>query len=460
MTTEQNNTRQTNTWIKNPLAVWTANKHNADGGIVVCDDRIVELIPSGGSPAHKINATMDASGCVVMPGLINCHHHFYQTLTRAFPAALNKELFDWLVSLYPVWANLTEEAISVSSELALTEMLLSGCTTAADHHYVFSDKTRHGIDRQVEAAEKVGMRVLLTRGSMSLGTDQGGLPPNKVVQTADEILQDSERLINTYHQRDEGAMVQIALAPCSPFSVTTELMIESARLARTYGVQLHTHLAETEDENAFCLDMFGLRPLDYLESVNWLSDDVWLAHGIHFNEHEIKRLGAAKTAISHCPSSNMVLASGLCPVIDLQRAGSPVGLGVDGSASNDCSNLMQEVRQAFMLQRLRYGSSEFSHTDALHLGTKGGAELMRRTDIGELAVGRQADIAMFNLDEARFAGAGDPIAALVLCGAHKAEHVMVNGEWRVSNGELVKGDINQLIEKQRLVAIELANQST
>jgi 8-oxoguanine deaminase len=447
------------TWIKNPLKVWTANNENADGGIVVCDDRIIELVPMGGTPKHQIDATMDATGCVVIPGLINCHHHFYQTLTRAFPSALNKELFDWLVSLYPVWANLTEEAISVSSELALTEMLLSGCTTAADHHYVFSEQTKNGIDLQVEAANKVGMRALLTRGSMSLGKDQGGLPPNKVVQTQDVILQDSERLINTYHQREAGAMVQIALAPCSPFSVTTELMKESATLARAHGVQLHTHLAETEDENAFCLDMFGLRPLDYLESVGWLSDDVWLAHGIHFNDDEIVRLGRAGTAISHCPSSNMVLASGLCPAKDLQQAGSPVGLGLDGSASNDCSNMIQEVRQAFMLQRLKYGSSAISHTDALRLATKGGAELMRRTDIGELAVGKQADIAMFNLDELRFAGAGDPVAALVLCGAHKAEHVMVNGEWRVTDGELVKGDIKALIDKQRSVAVELANKT-
>ena len=454
------NTNRT-TWIKNPLKVWTANDDvaggNADGGIVVRDKLIVELVPMGGTPKHQIDMTMDATGCVIIPGLINCHHHFYQTLTRAFPSALNKELFDWLVSLYPVWANLTEEAISVSSELALTEMLLSGCTTAADHHYVFSDQTKNGIDLQVEAANKVGVRALLTRGSMSLGEDEGGLPPSKVVQTQDVILQDSERLINTYHQRDAGAMIQIALAPCSRFSVTTELMQESATLARAQGVQLHTHLAETEDENAFCLDMFGLRPLDYLESVGWLSDDVWLAHGIHFNDDEIFRLGRAGTAISHCPSSNMVLASGLCPTKDLQQAGSPVGLGLDGSASNDCSNLIQEVRQAFMLQRLKYGSSAISHTDALRLGTKGGAELMRRTDIGELAVGKQADIAMFNLDEPRFAGSGDPVAALVLCGAHKAEHVMVNGEWRVTDGELVTGDVKALIEKQRAVALELAS---
>jgi 8-oxoguanine deaminase len=450
-------------WIKNPLAVWTGNKlsdnndnNDAAGGIVIDGDTISELIPKGGSPRSQIDSTLDAGDCVLLPGLINCHHHFYQTLTRAFPSALNKELFDWLVSLYPVWANLTEEAISVSTEVALTELLLSGCTTAADHHYVFSDETSRAIDCQVEAAEKTGMRVLLTRGSMSLGQDQGGLPPNSVVQSADVILKDSERLIEAYHDGSRGSMVQIALAPCSPFSVTTELMRDSGTLAREHNVRLHTHLAETEDENKFCLDMFGLRPLDYLESVGWLADDVWLAHGIHFTETEIDRLGQAGTAICHCPGSNMMLASGLCPVSDLEKAGCPVGLGVDGSASNDSSNLIQEVRQAFLLQRLKYGSANISHEDSLRLATTGGARLMGRTDIGEIAVGKQADVALFNLDEPRFAGAGDPIAALVLCGAHKAEHVMVKGQWRVTDGHLVAGDLDSLLAKQQQIAANLA----
>lgn len=447
------------TWIKNPLRTWTANGSNANGGIVIDGDIVTELIPLGGSPTTKYDSTFDATGCVLLPGLINCHHHFYQTLTRAFPNALNKELFDWLVSLYPIWANLTEEAISISSELALTELLLSGCTTAADHHYVFSDKTANAIDCQAEAANKVGMRVLLTRGSMSLGKDQGGLPPNEVVQSAETILNDSERVIKAYHDGKEGSMIQIALAPCSPFSVTTELMRDSSTLARQYSVMLHTHLAETQDENQFCIEMFGLRPLDYLESVAWLDDDVWLAHGIHFTETEIKRLGEAGTAISHCPGSNMLLASGLCPVSDLEAAGCPVGLGVDGSASNDCSNLIQEVRQAFLLQRLRYGSANVSHEDSLRLATTGGARLMSRSDIGEIAVGKQADLALFSLDEPRFAGSGDPVAALVLCGAHRAEHVMIKGEWRVTDGELVAGDLGLLIENQRRIAAGLLSAS-
>jgi 8-oxoguanine deaminase len=445
------------TWIKHPLAVWTGNETDAGGGIVVRGETILELVPAGGSPSSNFDTSLNADRCVVTPGLINCHHHFYQTLTRAFPAALNKELFDWLTSLYPVWANLSEDAISVSTEFALTELLLSGCTTSADHHYIFSDKTSCAIDRQVEAAQKVGIRVLLTRGSMSLGKGDGGLPPNEVVQSPGIILEDSERLINTYHDASIGSMLQIALAPCSPFSVTAELMRDTAALARQYGVRLHTHLAETLDENKFCEVMFGLRPLDYLESVGWLADDVWLAHGIHFSEPEIKRLGQAGTAICHCPGSNMVLASGLCPVLDLQNAGSPVGLGVDGSASNDCSNLIQEVRQSFLLQRLRYGSTLVSHEDSLTLATTGGARLMGRTDIGEIAVGKQADLALFNLDEPRFNGAADPVAALVLCGAHRAEHVMVNGTWRVSDGQLVSGDLNSLMQQQTRIASTLQN---
>ena len=444
--------RPRNTWIKNPLAVWTGNETDASGGILIKDDKILELIPGGGSPSLPVDSTLDAARCVVIPGLINCHHHFYQTLTRAYPAAMNKELFEWLTSLYPVWATLTEEAITVSTELALTELLLSGCTTSADHHYIFNDNTSRAIDCQAEVAGKVGIRVLLTRGSMSLGEDQGGLPPNEVVQTSETILKDSERLINAYHDANDGSMLQIALAPCSPFSVTSQLMRDTAAMARQYHVKLHTHLAETEDENEFCMDKFNMRPLDYLESVDWLADDVWLAHGIHFSKSEITRLGQAGTAICHCPGSNMVLASGLCPVLDLQKAGSPVGLGVDGSASNDCSNLMQEVRQAFLLQRLRYGSTRVSHEDALDLATKGGAKLMGRTDIGEIAVGRQADLALFNLDEPRFAGAADPVAALVLCGAHSAEHVMIKGEWRVTDGHLVSGDLDALLRRQERIA--------
>ncbi len=443
------------TWIKNPLTIWTGNEQRPKG-LVIENDHIVELV-EGDIPDGSFDSVFDASGLVVTPGLINCHHHFYQTLTRALPAAANKELFPWLQSLYPIWANLDEEAIAASTELALTELLLSGCTTAADHHYVFSSELTHAIDIQAEVARKLGMRVLLTRGSMSLGESAGGLPPDKVVQTEDQILKDSERLIAAVHESGEGAMVQLALAPCSPFSVTTDLMKQTAEMARAHNVLLHTHLAETEDENDFCLNMFGMRPVDYLESVGWLAGDTWLAHGIHFNEQEIARLGQAGTAVCHCPSSNMILASGICPVKELGEKGVTVGLGVDGSASNDGSNMIQELRQAFLLQRLRYGSANVTAEDALSWGTRGGAKLMQRSDIGEIAVGKQADLALFSLDAPRFSGQHDPIAALVVCGAEQAEAVMVAGEWKVKNGALVSGDLRELMSRHRAAADRLVS---
>ena len=441
------------TWIKNPAATWTGNQTSAENGIIVEGNVITELV--NGEPESPVDEIYDAEKCVLLPGLVNCHHHFYQTLTRALPGALNKELFDWLVSLYPIWANLDEEAIRASTTTAVCELLLSGCTTTTDHHYVFSDQTTNAIDIQAEVTERLGIRAILTRGSMSLGKSDGGLPPDQVVQNADDILKDSERLIKRFHQSDEGAMLQIALAPCSPFSVTTELMRDSAILAREQGVLLHTHLAETMDENDFCIEKFGVRPVDYLEQVGWLANDVWLAHGIHFNTQEINRLGSAGVAISHCPSSNMILASGISPVKELIKAGCPVGIGVDGSASNDASNLIQELRQAFLIQRLKYGSANVSHEDALRLGTTGGAALFHRQDIGEIAVGKQADVALFNLEELRFTGAGDPIAALVLCGAHRAEAVMVAGKWRVKEHQLVDINLAQVMNDQKEAAVKL-----
>ena len=428
----------------------------ADGGIVVEDGRIAELVPAGAAPGSAIDETFDASGLVVLPGLVNTHHHFYQTLTRAYSPALDKPLFDWLKALYPVWAGLSPEMVDLSARLALAELLLSGCTTAADHHYVFPGGLDEAIDIQAAAARDMGARVLLTRGSMNLSEKDGGLPPDSVVQDADAILADSERVIAAFHEPGPGAMVQIALAPCSPFSVTQELMAETARMARRRGVRLHTHLAETEDENAFCLETFGCRPLDYLERVGWLADDVWLAHGIYFDDAERARLGAAKTGIAHCPSSNMILASGFCDVPGLEEAGCPVGLGVDGSASNDCSNMIQEARQAFLLQRVAHRDRQISHLDALRWATAGGAACLGRDDIGAIAVGKQADLAFFALEEPRFSGAHDPIAALVLAGAHRARHVMVGGEWRVRDGALPGLDLDRLLARHREAAGALA----
>jgi 8-oxoguanine deaminase len=387
--------------------------------------------------------------------LINTHHHFYQTLTRAYPEALNKELFPWLKSLYKVWANIQPEMLSVSTELALSELLLSGCTTASDHHYLFPDQLENAIDIQVEEAQKLGMRVVLTRGSMSLGEKDGGLPPQSVVQTKEQILSDSERLIKAYHDANEGSMTQIALAPCSPFSVTTDLMIETAELAEQQNVRLHTHLAETIDEENFCLEKFGLRTVDYLESVGWLSGRTWLAHGIHFNKEEIKKLGENNVGICHCPTSNMMLASGICHSLELENAGSVIGLGVDGSASNDGSNMIAELRQAMYLQRLRYGASKITHQKTYNWATKGSAALLGRSDIGEIAVGKQADLALFKLDELRFSGSHDSLAALLLCGAQKADRVMVAGKWKVVDGGIVGKDESELINRHSAAAKKL-----
>lgn len=419
----------TTTWIKAPLSVYTANASDASNGIVMDGALIVELVPAGQVPSMQVDEVFDASSHVLLPGLVNTHHHLYQTLTRALPSALNKRLFPWLQSLYPVWAKLQPEMLDQATQLGLLELLLSGCTTVADHHYLFPEALLEAIDIQVQAAQRVGSRVVLTRGSMSLGEDQGGLPPQSTVQQDEVILADSERVIEAFHDVDEGAKIQIALAPCSPFSVTPALMQQTAQLARQHGVRLHTHLAETEDENQFCLRSFGLRPLDYLESVGWLAADVWLAHGIHFLDNEVRRLGEAGVGIAHCPSSNMVLASGICRTKELQQAGAHIGLAVDGSASNDASNMMQEVRQALLINRLRYQADEVSHLDALYWATKGAAQVLGRHDIGELAPGKQADIALYKLDEARFSGAHDPLAALVLCGAHQADYVAVAGKW-------------------------------
>ena len=440
------------TWIKRPSAIFTANDLDAAGGIVVRDDRIVELVGMGEEPLTPVGDVFDASDRVLLPGLINGHHHFYQTLTRAYPPALNKPLFGWLKSLYPVWANLTEEAIAVSTRLALAELMLSGCTTASDHHYLFSAALTQAIDIQVEAAASLGARVVLTRGSMSLSVEDGGLPPRSVTEPEDTILAESERLIRRYHDGAPHAMRQIALAPCSPFSVTSELMRATARLARAHGVRLHTHLAETRDENDFCLAKFGMRPLDYLEDAGWLDGDVWLAHGIHFTQAEIARLGAAGAGVCHCPSSNMVLGSGICPVNDLLSAGVPVGLGVDGSASNDASNLMQEVRQALLVGRLRYGADSVTHRSVLRLATRGSADLLGRPELGELRPGAAADIALFDLDEPRFSGHGDPLAALVLCGASRVSDLMIAGSWRVRGGELQDVDPDALTHEHRRIA--------
>ncbi|MBU1331752.1 MAG: 8-oxoguanine deaminase [Gammaproteobacteria bacterium] len=447
----------TRIWIKNPLAVFTANDQNAAGGLVIENGVIAELLGTGQQPSQPCEQTFDAREHVLLPGLINTHHHFYQTLTRAWAPVVNQPLFPWLKTLYPVWARLTPEKLALASKVALAELLLSGCSTAADHHYLFPDGLEQAIDVQVEVVRELGMRAMLTRGSMSLGEADGGLPPQQTVQTGEAILADSQRLVAQYHQRGTGAQIQIALAPCSPFSVTPAIMRQSAELAEQLDVRLHTHLAETLDEEDFCLQRFGLRTVDYLDSVGWLGPRTWLAHGIHFNPDEIARLGAAGTGICHCPSSNMRLASGICPSVDLEAAGAPLGLGVDGSASNDASNMLLEARQALYIQRLRYGAEQITPQRVLGWATRGSAHLLGRSDIGELAVGKQADLAFFKLDELRFSGSHDPISALLLCGADRADRMMIGGTWRVIDGQIEGLDVAQLIADHRQAAHALVN---
>jgi len=407
---------------------------------------------------------LDLAGHIVLPGLINTHHHFYQTLTRAVPAAQNANLFNWLTTLYPIWARLTPEDIRISTQTALSELALSGCTTASDHLYLFPNGSR--LDDEIEAARAVGLRLHASRGSMSLGQSKGGLPPDSVVDSEDKILEDSERLILTYHDPNPGSMVQIVLAPCSPFSVTGELMKQSAVLARRYGVQLHTHLAETQDEEQFCLQKFGYRPVAYMQSVDWVGDDVWFAHSVHVSAEEIAVYAREKCGVAHCPSSNMRLASGIAPIVDMLSAGVNVGIGVDGSASNDGSHLLAEARQAMLLARLNAGlkgaslsstgSEIFSVRQALEISTRGGAAVLGRTDIGSLEAGKCADFVAINLNRLDYAGAlHDPVAAILLCQPRGVDHSFVHGRPVVRDGRILGLDIEEHIRLHNKTAKRL-----
>jgi 8-oxoguanine deaminase len=405
----------------------------ADGWVAARDGMIIAL--GSGRPPQQIDGIpyeewprLDAAGCVVTPGLINTHHHLFQTRTRAHRDAVDAELFDWLHTLYPVWAQLSEDDIYRGAKVGLRELMRSGCTTTADHHYLFPRNLPPNlIDITIEAAAEVGIRFHPTRGSMSRSEKDGGLPPESVVQDPDMILADSERLISQYHDPEPGAMVRIGLAPCSPFSVGAQLMRETASLARKHRVRLHTHLAETRDENHFCQDAYSQRPLDFLESVDWLNGDVWIAHGIYFTPSEVGRLGQAGIGISHCPSSNMRLGSGVCRVRDLREAGCPVSIGVDGSASNDSSNLLAECRQAFLLQRLCHGAQGMTVAEVLEMVTLGGACCLGRDDIGALVPQNCCDLALFDLSDIAYDRVEDRVASLILCDPPPARTVVVGG---------------------------------
>jgi len=439
-------------WIKDPLAILA---DGAERGIVVRGRQIESLVPAGHEPEGPYRV-FDAGRHVVLPGLVNTHHHFYQTLTRAHPAAINKPLFPWLQALYPIWARLTPDDLRSAVRIALVELLMSGCTTAADHHYLYPAGLEGAVDIEVEAAREIGLRMTVTRGSMNLSQKDGGLPPDTVVQDEDTILRDSERVLSLFHDASPGADIQIGLAPCSPFTVTERLMRETATLAERFDCPLHTHLAETAEETRFCLERYGCRPLDLLERNGWLTPRAWLAHGIHFDDAEVATLGRHGVGICHCAASNMVLASGICRTVELEAAGAKLGLGVDGSASNDASNMMEALRQALMIGRLRYGADAVTHRDVLRWGTEGSARCLGRDDIGRIAPGLQADLALFTLDETRFAGAHDPLAALILCNAHRADRVMVAGRWRIEDGQPVGIDLAKLIADQRQAAKRFA----
>ena len=439
-----------------------ARRELRDGALVVQDNAIVWVGSTPDLPpelAARADRTLNARGKIVLPGLVNTHHHFYQTLTRVIPAAQDAVLFDWLKTLYPIWAELTPEDVRLSTQLALTELLLSGCTTSSDHHYLWPNGS--ALDDQFAAAEAVGVRFHGARGSMSLGASQGGLPPDRCTEDEAFILRDSQRLVEQYHDPARFALRRVVIAPCSPFSVTPELMRQSAALARSFGpqmnVHLHTHLAETKDEEEFCLARFGQRPGDYAQELGWTGDDVWHAHCVHLNQPEIALFARTHTGVAHCPTSNMRLASGIAPVRAICDAGVPVGLGVDGSASNDGSHLLAEARQCMLLQRVLGNPRAMTARQALEIATLGGAAVLGRDDIGALAPGMAADIIAFDLSAPTYAGAAvhDPLAALLFCQPQNVDFSIVNGRVLVEDGQPVTLELPQLVEAHNRAARNL-----
>jgi 8-oxoguanine deaminase len=424
-----------------------------DGGLFVRDNVIQQVGPTAELPADA-DQVIEARGMLLLPGLINTHHHFYQTLTRAVPAAQDATLFQWLKTLYPIWAGLTSEAVYTSALVALAELMLSGCTTASDHLYVYPNDCR--IDDEIRAAQEIGIRFQPCRGSMSLGESKGGLPPDSVVEDEDFILKDTQRAIETYHDPDPYAMLRIVVAPCSPFSVTPDLMREAAALARSYGVCLHTHLAETLDEEKFCLREFGRRPVGYAEDLGWVGDDVWHVHCVHLNEEEVSLFAQTGTGVCHCPSSNMRLASGIAPVRAYLDQGVRVGIGVDGSASNDSSHLLAEARMALLLQRVSGNPAGLSAEEALWLATAGGARVLGRDDIGQLVPGKAADFIGLRLNRLDYAGSlHDPLAALVFCAPQRVDLSVINGQVVVEDGYLLTVDLEPVIERHNRISREL-----
>ena len=447
------------------LVTMDEQRRELSAAAIYIKDGFIHAIGDLSELPNTADEVLDLTGHIIFPGFVNTHHHFYQTLTRAVPKAQDVNLFNWLVTLYPIWARLTPGDIRLSTQTALVELALSGCTTASDHLYLFPNGSR--LDDEILAAGEVGLRLHASRGSMSLGESDGGLPPDSVVDSEEDILADSQRLIETYHDPNPGSMVQIVLAPCSPFSVTGTLMRQSAALAREYGVQLHTHLAETKDEEDFCIEKFGHRPVAYMQEVDWIGDDVWFAHSVHVNNDEIKLYAQTGCGVAHCPSSNMRLASGIAPIAHMLTSGVKVGIGVDGSASNDASHLLGETRQAMLLARLAAGLAGASRSgedapplmsarQALEMATRGGAAVLGRDDIGSLAEGKCADLFAINLNRLDYAGAlHDPVSAALFCAPQKVDFSLVGGQTVVKDGHLATLDVPGLVHQHNQAAKRL-----
>lgn len=425
------------------------------GGVFIEDNRIVAVGASDTLPTSA-DEVIDLAGHVLIPGLINTHHHMYQSLTRVVPAAQDGELFNWLTQLYPIWARLTPEMIGVSTQTAMAELILSGCTTSSDHLYIYPNGCR--LDDSIEAAAQIGMRFHASRGSMSVGQSKGGLPPDAVVEEEEAILKDTQRLIETYHDAGRYAMLRVVVAPCSPFSVSRDLMREAAGMARHYGVSLHTHLAENVNDIAYSREKFGMTPAQYAQDLGWVGHDVWHAHCVQLDAHGIDLFARTGTGVAHCPCSNMRLASGIAPIRKMRDAGVPVGLGVDGSASNDGAHMMNEVRQALLLQRVGFGPDAMTAREALEIATLGGAKVLNRDDIGALAPGMAADLAAFDLRHVGLAGAlHDPLAALVFCNPGQAAYSVINGKVVVREGRLTTIDLPAVIERHNRLAGQLVS---
>jgi cytosine/adenosine deaminase-related metal-dependent hydrolase len=443
--------------IKNARVLVTMDdtRREIANGAVFIRDNVIEQVGTSADLPQTADEVIDAAGHVVMPGLVNTHHHMYQSLTRAIPAAQNGELFNWLTNLYPLWAGLTAEMVHVSTLTAMAELILSGCTTSSDHLYIYPNDCK--LDDSIEAAQKIGMRFHASRGSMSVGQSKGGLPPDRVVEEEGAILKDTQRLIETHNDASRHAMQRIVVAPCSPFSVSQDLMKESAKLARSYGVSMHTHLAENVNDIAYSREKFNMTPAEYAEDCGWVGPDVWHAHCVQLDDDGIYLFARTGTGIAHCPCSNMRLASGIAPIRKMLDRGVSVGLGVDGSASNDAGHMMGEVRQAMLLQRVGFGPDAMTARQALEVATLGGAKVLNRDDIGAIKPGMSADIVMFKLDGIGMAGAlHDPVAALVFCTPPNVAYSIINGKVVVRDGQLCTIDLPVIVERHNKLASQLA----